>query len=89
MQRGAGFTVTSSSPRAVEGAELIIRARFGPVRMTASTRVVYVVGDETWAEVRAFSWPGRWYTRLGGPVVRRLQHRVTQRYLDAVTKAVE
>jgi uncharacterized protein (UPF0548 family) len=117
MQHGAGFTVSSSSPRAAEGVELTVRGRFGPVRMTAPARVVYVVdepdrqgfaygtlpghpergeelflvervGEETWAEVRAFSWPGRWYIRLGGPVVRRLQHRATVRYLEAVQRAV-
>jgi uncharacterized protein (UPF0548 family) len=117
MQRGAGFTVSSSSPRAVEGVELTVRAWFGPIRMTAPTRVVYVVdepdrqgfaygtlpghpergeelflvervGEETWAEVRAFSWPGRWYTRLGGPVVRQLQHRATLRYIDAVRRTI-
>ncbi len=90
MQRGSGFTGRHLRARAVEGAELTVRAWIGPVRMTAPTRVVYVVdepdrrgfaygtlpghpesgeelflvervGDETWAEVRAFSRPGRWY----------------------------
>ena len=45
-------------------------------------------GVETWAEVRAFSRPGRWYVALGGPVVRRLQHRAALRYIDAVRRAV-
>ena len=117
MQRGSGFRVVTSASRAFEGAELTVRAWIGPVRMTAPTRVVYVVdepdrrgfaygtlpghpesgeelflvervGDETWAEVRAFSRPGRWYVGLGGPVVRRLQHRAALRYVDAVRRAV-
>jgi uncharacterized protein (UPF0548 family) len=117
MQRGAGFTVSSTSARAGEGVELTVRAWFGPVRMVAPTRVVYVVdesdrqgfaygtlpghpergeelflveraGGQTWAEIRAFSWPGRWYVRLGGPVVRRIQRRATRRYIDAVRQAV-
>ena len=40
--------------------------------------------DSVWASVRAFSKPGRWYARLGGPVTRLLQRRITQRYLDAL-----
>ena len=117
MQRGSGFRVLGTAPRAVPDAELTIRAWIGPVRMTAPTRVVYVVdepdrrgfaygtlpgqpesgeelflvervGDETWAEVRAFSWPGRWYVGLGGPVVRRLQRRAALRYIDAARRAV-
>ncbi|MET0997231.1 MAG: DUF1990 domain-containing protein [Marmoricola sp.] len=118
MQRGAGFAVTSSTPTAALGTEVTMRARFGPLRVTAPTRVVYVieephrrgfaygtlpghpesgeelflverVGDETWVEVRAFSRPGRWFTRVGGPVVRLLQKLATVRYLDAVTSSVE
>lgn len=36
------------------------------------------------AEIRAFSRPGSWLTRLGGPVARRVQDQMTQRYLDAL-----
>lgn len=41
--------------------------------------------DSVVAEIRAFSRPGRWFTRLAGPLGRRLQHTTTQRYLDALT----
>jgi uncharacterized protein (UPF0548 family) len=41
-------------------------------------------GDELWAAVRAFSRPGRWYTRLGAPVAGRLQAQVTAAYLASV-----
>jgi uncharacterized protein (UPF0548 family) len=41
-------------------------------------------GDEVWAAVRAFSRPGRWYTRLGAPVATRLQRRATDAYLASV-----
>lgn len=34
--------------------------------------------------ITAFSLPGRWYTRLGGPVARRFQAHMTRRYLDAL-----
>ena len=118
MQRAAGFSVSPAGARAVPGLEVTLRAWFGPVRVTAPTRVVYVleepdrrgfaygtlpghpesgeelflverVGDQTWVEVRAFSRPGRWFTRLGGPVVRLLQKRATTAYLDGVGEAVE
>ena len=46
------------------------------------------VEDTTYAEVRAFSRPGRWFTRLGGPVVPVLQRRYARRYLDALASAV-
>jgi uncharacterized protein (UPF0548 family) len=44
------------------------------------------VGGATFAEVRAFSRPGRWFTRLGGPVGRVLQRRFARRYLDALER---
>ncbi|WP_338701055.1 DUF1990 domain-containing protein [Streptomyces sp. Q6] len=34
--------------------------------------------------IRAFSRPGRWYARLGGPVARGVQLWVTRRYLKAI-----
>jgi uncharacterized protein (UPF0548 family) len=34
--------------------------------------------------ITAFSRPARWFARLGGPVTRLVQRRVTWRYLDAV-----
>ena len=38
------------------------------------------------ARIRAFSRPGRWFTRMAGPVGRGLQRTMTQRYLDALTQ---
>ncbi len=35
-------------------------------------------------EIVAFSRPGRWWSRLGAPVARVVQRRVTNRYLDAL-----
>lgn len=118
MQQGAGYDVTSTSPRAAQGTELTMTLRIGPIRVTAPARVVYLVdepdrrgfaygtlqghpesGEElflverrdgaTWAEVRAFSRPGRWFTRLGAPVVRRMQRRAAARYLAAVRASVQ
>ena len=40
--------------------------------------------DTVRATIRAFSRPGPWFSRLGGPVARRLQERTTDRYLDAL-----
>ncbi|MEU6847119.1 DUF1990 family protein, partial [Streptomyces sp. NPDC046716] len=40
-----------------------------------------------WFRVRAFSRPGRWFVRVGGPVARRVQLWVTRRYLRAVVRA--
>lgn len=117
MQRAAGFSVESVDPVAREGADVTLHARFGPLRIVAPTRVVYVIdepdrrgfaygtlpghpesGEEvfiverqagsTSVEVRAFSRPGRWFTRLGAPVARRIQRRATRQYLDSVRRAV-
>ncbi|HEY1970090.1 MAG TPA: DUF1990 domain-containing protein [Pseudonocardia sp.] len=38
---------------------------------------------EVWAVVRAFSRPATWYSRLGAPVARLVQSRVTDGYLAA------
>lgn len=40
--------------------------------------------DSVVATVCAFSRPGRWYTRLGGPIARTVQALMTRRYLNAV-----
>ena len=42
----------------------------------------------TWVHVRAFSRPATWYARLGGPVTRRLQAVITERYLRAAEQAI-
>ncbi|MFL2001599.1 MULTISPECIES: DUF1990 family protein [unclassified Microbacterium] len=34
--------------------------------------------------ITAFSAPGRWFTRLGGPLARLVQSRMTRRYLAAL-----
>jgi uncharacterized protein (UPF0548 family) len=44
--------------------------------------------DAVWFEIRAFSRPGTWYARLGGPIARWVQSRVTDRYVAAVEGAV-
>ena len=36
------------------------------------------------AEIRAFSRPARWFTRLGGPLARQVQDRTGRRYLAAL-----
>ncbi|WP_433613632.1 DUF1990 family protein [Dactylosporangium sp. CA-139114] len=37
-----------------------------------------------WFEVRAFSRPAKWWTKLGAPVARLVQARVTDRYVAAM-----
>jgi uncharacterized protein (UPF0548 family) len=34
--------------------------------------------------ITAFSKPGRWFTRLGAPLARLVQTRMTRRYLAAL-----
>lgn len=41
-------------------------------------------GDVTF-RIIAFSVPGRWFTRIGGPAGRLFQSWMTRRYLDALT----
>jgi uncharacterized protein (UPF0548 family) len=43
--------------------------------------------ERVWADIRAFSRPAAWYARLGGPVARLLQDRVTDRYVRALARA--
>jgi uncharacterized protein (UPF0548 family) len=40
--------------------------------------------DRVTLRITAFSRPGRWFTRLGGPVARRVQDYVTGRYVQAL-----
>lgn len=39
--------------------------------------------DGTWLRIRAFSRPGRWFTRAAGPAGRLAQVAITRRYLAA------
>lgn len=43
----------------------------------------------TYAEVRAFSRPGRWFTRLAGPLARYAQAAFARRYLAALERALD
>ncbi|MDS1112626.1 DUF1990 domain-containing protein [Gordonia westfalica] len=40
--------------------------------------------DSVVAHIVAFSRPGRWFTRIGGPIARIAQSRIAERYLDAL-----
>jgi uncharacterized protein (UPF0548 family) len=42
--------------------------------------------EGTWVHVRAFSRPGTWYARLGGPAGRLAQRMITERYLRAAER---
>lgn len=37
------------------------------------------------AAITAFSRPGRWFTRIGDPLARAVQHAMTRRYLRAMS----
>jgi uncharacterized protein (UPF0548 family) len=39
---------------------------------------------DVWFDVRAFSRPAKWWVRLGGPLVRLVQAKVTDRYATAM-----
>ena len=47
---------------------------------------VSLVDDEVWLEIRAFSRPGRWYTRVGRPAAQLVQDWTTGRYRDALIR---
>jgi uncharacterized protein (UPF0548 family) len=42
--------------------------------------------DAVWFEVRAFSRPDRWFTRLGGPLAHLMQDRVNGQYREALRR---
>ena len=44
-------------------------------------------GGEVWFDIRAFSRPATWWARLGAPVMRLVQSKVTDRYARAMQKA--
>lgn len=69
---GYGFGTLPGHPEAGEEAFMVSR---GP-----NAGAVYF-------EVRAFSRPNSWYTRLGGPVARVAQRLVTRRYVTAARRA--
>ena len=49
--------------------------------------LVSVAADGTvWFDVLAFSWPARWWARVGHAFARRLQARVTDRYVRAMER---
>jgi uncharacterized protein (UPF0548 family) len=64
---GYGFGTLPGHPERGEEAFLVTRDAEGRV----------------WFEVRAFSRPATWFARLGGPVTRRFQDRVTDGYVSA------
>jgi uncharacterized protein (UPF0548 family) len=45
--------------------------------------------DSVWYDLLAFSRPGQWLTRLGEPVVRRLQKRFARASMAAMERAVK
>jgi len=42
---------------------------------------------EVWFDIRAFSRPAKWWVRLGNPVAKIVQARVTDRYAAAMQRA--
>lgn len=42
--------------------------------------------DRVWLDIRAFSRPARWYTRLGGPMAHLAQDLATARYVAVVRR---
>ncbi|RZK85631.1 MAG: DUF1990 domain-containing protein [Rhodococcus sp. (in: high G+C Gram-positive bacteria)] len=117
MHRDAGLDVRADAPTASPGTSVELRWGIGPLRLTFSCRVVYVLdkprrkgfaygtlpghperGEESFvveqrpdgtvlATISAFSKPGRWFTRLGGPAGRVVQRVMTRKYLEALAEA--
>ncbi|MEU6388820.1 DUF1990 domain-containing protein [Streptomyces sp. NPDC046939] len=58
-----------------------------PERGEEAFLVVREADDSVWFRIRAFSRPGRWYTRAAGPVGRAAQQWATRRYLRAIVEA--
>ena len=46
--------------------------------------IEHIAGDRVIARITAFSRPGRWFTKLGGPVNGLLQDRVLRAYIEAL-----
>jgi uncharacterized protein (UPF0548 family) len=51
--------------------------------------VLHRTDTDTLLEVRAFSRPARWFSRVGAPVSRMVQRRVTAAYLRAIPSAIQ
>ncbi|WP_280830295.1 DUF1990 domain-containing protein [Mycolicibacterium frederiksbergense] len=68
-RRGFAYGTLTGHP---ESGEELFAVRYDP-----ATEAVY-------AEVSAFSRPGTWWSRLGGPVARPVQKMVTRRYLTGL-----
>ena len=113
VHRDAGLRVTTSSDRVRPDVDVRLALRFGPFRVGAPCRVVYVIDEQDRqgfaygtrtghpergesrfelsldanGQVRfrivAFSAPATWWSRAGGPLTRRVQDRVTDRYVTA------
>jgi uncharacterized protein (UPF0548 family) len=45
--------------------------------------------DRVWLDIRAFSRPDRWFTRLAGPLARLAQGVATRRYLSAAGRIAQ
>ncbi|MGW4645841.1 DUF1990 family protein [Kitasatospora sp. NPDC004289] len=70
---GFAYGTLTGHPEAGEESFVVELGPDGAVRMT----------------VTAFSRPGRWYTRLGGPLVPLLQQLAARRYTRAVRRSVD
>ncbi|PPF47235.1 DUF1990 domain-containing protein [Pseudoclavibacter sp. AY1F1] len=56
-----------------------------PERREERFQLVLADSGDVIFSIVAFSKPGRWFTRLGGPLARSVQTRMTRRYLEALT----
>ena len=58
-----------------------------PERGEERFEVVLTPDDDVIFRIVAFSAPARWFTRLGGPLARLVQTRMTDQYLSALSSA--
>jgi uncharacterized protein (UPF0548 family) len=116
--RHVGARMSPNNPPLVADTVVVITMHFGPFRVVAPCRIVYItddvnrfgfaygtlpghpeVGEEAFHvqrdpdgvvtfDIVAFSRPASWLARLGKPVARAVQSRVTIRYLEGVKEYV-
>ena len=91
IQTGSGMTVDGPTGQPlVSGDSVRLTIPFGPLRVVAPARVVYVVDEPARAGFAygtlrgAFSRPATWFWALGAPVLRLAQELYTRRYLRAL-----
>ncbi|MFS0733544.1 DUF1990 domain-containing protein [Microbacterium sp. 1P10UB] len=93
MRLPLGFLAFSAPCRVVWAERTAERAGFAygtlprhPLRGEERFELRLLPTGDVCFSITAFSAPGRWFTRLGAPLVRVVQTRMIRRYLDALVE---